>query len=147
MPQLDVSTYIPQVFWLIILFSVMFGIFIGVFLPKISSIFQKRFENTRQADHKIQHLSEATKQIQKDYEDKKEAAVQDTQNHIDSTLASIRETHENRFQSLEKEIQQELNLLQNSYNQQYADFEENYKGIINEAVTQTLAKLGMKNGR
>lgn len=147
MPQLDVSTYIPQVFWLIILFSVMFGIFIGVFLPKVSSIFQKRFENSRQADQKIQHLTQATKQLQKDYEDKKEAAVKDTQNHIDVTLASIRETHENRFQSLESEIQQELNLLRTNHHQQYADFEENYKNIINEAVTQTLAKLGMKNGR
>ncbi len=147
MPQLDISTYIPQVFWLIIIFSIMFGIFVGVFLPKVSSIFQKRFEATRQADHKIQNLSEATKLLQETYEEKKEAAVKDTQDHIDAALASIRETHENRLQSLEREIQQELNRLQSSHTQQYTDFEENYKSIINEAVTQTLTKLGMKNGR
>lgn len=147
MPQLDVSTYIPQVFWLIIIFSVMFGIFIGIFLPKISNIFQKRFENTSQADRKIQSLLEATRQLQKEYEDKKESAVKDTQDRIDAVLASIRETHENRLQSLEREIQQELNSIQNNHIQQYVDFEENYRGVINEAVTQTLAKLGMKNGR
>jgi F-type H+-transporting ATPase subunit b len=147
MPQLDVSTYIPQVFWLIIIFSGMFGIFIGIFLPKISNIFQKRFESTRQADHKIQNLSEATRQLQKEYEEKKETAIRDTQDHIDAVLASIRETHESRLQSLEKEIQQELSSIQNNHLQQYANFEENYRSVINEAVTQTLAKLGMKNGR
>ena len=147
MPQLDVSTYLPQVFWLVIIFSIMFGVFVGVFLPKVSGIFQKRFEVTRQADHKIQRLSEVTKHLQKDYEDKKAAAEKETQDYIDTALTNIRETQENRLQSLEKEIQQELHRLQSSHAQQYVDFEESYKGIISEAVRQTLTKLGMTNGR
>ncbi len=147
MPQLDISTYIPQIFWLIIIFSVMFGIFIGVFLPRLSSIFQKRFDAAKQADHKIQSLAETTKQLQQTYDEQKEAAIKDSQGHLDVALASIREAQENRLQSLEREIQQELNRLQGSYTQQSNDFDENYKDIINEAVVQTLTKLGMKNGR
>ena len=58
-----------------------------------------------------------------------------------------RENHENQLQSLEQDIQQELKLLQKSYKQQHADFDETYKDIINESVIQILNKLGVKNGR
>lgn len=147
MPQLDISTYTPQIFWLIIIFSIMFGVFIGVFLPKLSSIFQKRFDSAKHADQQIQNLSEATAQLQKPYDEKKEIALKDAQNYIDEALASIRENHENQLQSLEQDIQQELKLLQKSYKQQHADFDETYKDIINESVIQILNKLGVKNGR
>lgn len=147
MPQLDISTYTSQIFWLIIIFSIMFGVFIGVFLPKLSSIFQKRFDATKQADHQIQILSETTMQLQKSYDQKKEIALTDTQNYIDESLEKIRESQENRLQSLEREIQQELKSLRGSYKQQHIDFEETYKDIVDEAVTQILTKLGMKNGR
>ena len=147
MPQLDISTYTPQIFWLIIIFSIMFGVFIGVFLPKLSSIFQKRFDSAKHADQQIQNLSEATAQLQKTYDEKKEIALKDPQNYIDEALASIRENHENQLQSLEQDIQQELKLLQKSYKQQHADFDETYKDIINESVIQILNKLGVKNGR
>jgi DNA mismatch repair ATPase MutS len=124
----------------------MFGFFVGVFLPKLSNIFQKRFEAKKQIDNKIQNLSETTKQLQKTYDDQKEAAIKDTQDHIDAALANIREAQENRMKSLEREIQQELKRLQDSYRQQSIDFDESYKDIISEAVTQTLAKLGIRNG-
>ena len=147
MPQLDISTYTPQIFWLIIIFSIMFGVFIGVFLPKLSSIFQKRFDSEKHAEQQIQNLSEATAQLQKAYDEKKEIALKDAQNYIDEALSSIRENHENQLQSLEQDIQQDLKSLQKSYKQQYADFDETYKDIINESVIQILNKLGVKNGR
>lgn len=147
MPQLDISTYTPQIFWLIIIFSIMFGVFIGVFLPKLSNIFQRRFDLKKHAEQQIQNLSEATAQLQKTYDEKKEIALKDAQNYIDEALSSIRENHENQLQSLEQDIQQELKLLQKSYKQQHADFDETYKDIINESVIQILNKLGVKNGR
>lgn len=145
MPQLDISTYTPQIFWLIIIFSIMFGIFLGIILPKLSIIFQKRFDAAKQTDQQIQNLSEVTLQLQKTYDEQKEIAIKDTQLYIDQTLATIREIHENRLQSLEKEIQQELGSLQDTYKQQHKNFDETYKDIINEAVSQVLTKLGLKN--
>lgn len=147
MPQLDISTYIPQVFWLAIIFSVMFGISIGLFLPRLSRIFQKRFDAAKQSDNKIQVLLEDIKKLQEKYNQKKEAAIYETQEHIDTALMGIREVHENRLQSLEREIQQELSYLRESYEQQYNDFYENYKDLINESATQILTKLRAQNGR
>ncbi len=106
MPQLDTSTYSSQIFWLIIVFSTMFGIFLGVILPKLSNIFQKRINTEKNADQQIQSLSEVILQLQKTYDDQKETSKKEMQFYIEESLAAIRSINENRLQSLEKEIQQ-----------------------------------------
>jgi F-type H+-transporting ATPase subunit b len=147
MPQLDISTYAPQVFWLIIIFSIMLGTFIGVFLPKLSKIFQKRFDQKKHADSEIESLIQATKSLQESYDEKKEAAIKSSHEYLENSLLAINEAHEKRFNSLEKEIQHEMTRLQSTYEQQINNFDENYKDIINEAVDQILYKLGINNGR
>jgi hypothetical protein len=42
MPQLDKLTFIPQVFWLIILFLSLYIVVVEVLLPRINTIFQVR---------------------------------------------------------------------------------------------------------
>lgn len=151
MPQLDISTYLPQVFWLSIIFSIMLGVFIGVFLPKLTRILQRRFDAVEQADGKIKSLNELNLKLQKSYDDQKYEILKSTQTQIDATLANIRKDHEKRLHALETEIQQELNSLRNNHGQQSANFAANYQDIINEAVELTLKKLGsqgrMQNGR
>lgn len=145
MPQLDTSTYSSQIFWLIIVFSTMFGIFLGVILPKLSSIFQKRVNTEKHADQQIQSLSEVILQLQKTYDDQKETSKKEMQFYIEESLAAIRSINENRLQSLEKEIQQELHSLQSNNKHQYENFDADYKDIIDEAVSQIIKKLGIKN--
>lgn len=144
MPQLDISTYTPQIFWLLIIFAIMFGVFLGLILPKLSSIFQKRFDTLSHADQQIGKLNETALQLQKTYEEQREAAIRESQLYIDQNLAAVRETYENKLQSLEKEIQQELHHLQHTHQQQQSDFDDTYKEIINEAVSKLLEKLGTK---
>ncbi|MCE2716144.1 MAG: hypothetical protein ACK4V2_04605 [Pseudomonadota bacterium] len=144
MPQLDISTYTPQIFWLIIIFSVMFGVFLGLILPKLSRIFQKRFDTLSHADQQIEKLNEATLQLQKTYEEQRETAIRESQLYIDETLSSVRDAYESKLQSLEKEIQQELQYLQHTHHQQQSDFTDTYKEIIDEAVSKLLEKLGAK---
>ena len=142
MPQLDSSTYIPQLFWLIIIFSVMLGIFIGIFLPKISQIFQKRFDVVEQADRNIEKLKESNVNLQQSYNEKKDQILKNTQEQIDSALESVRDFHEKRMNALEAEIQQELSRIRNNHGMQTENFAENYQDIINEATTLILKKIG-----
>lgn len=146
MPQLDVSTYLPQVFWLSIIFSTMLGVFVGVFLPKLTRILQRRFDAVEQADGKIKNLNEINLKLQKSYDDQKDAILQATQAQIDTTLATVRVAHEKRLQTLETEIQQELSRIRHSHGQQSANFAVNYQDLINEAVGLTLKKLGGQGG-
>ena len=45
MPQLDKLTFIPQLFWLIILFLGLYVVVVEVILPRINTIFQIRALN------------------------------------------------------------------------------------------------------
>lgn len=144
MPQLDISTYLPQLFWLIVIFSIMLGIFIGLFLPRISGIFQKRLESIEQADKKIESLKESNLKLQQDYEKKKSEILRETQNQIDNALDSIRDFHEKRMNALEIEIQQELSRVRNNHGMNSESFAENYQIIIDEASELILEKLGMQ---
>jgi F-type H+-transporting ATPase subunit b len=141
MPQLDISTYVPQIFWLSIIFSLMLGVFIGVFLPKLSRILQKRFDAVEQDDSKIKNLSELTLKLQKSYDMQKNEILKTTQSQIDTSLASVRDLHEKRLHALEAEIQQELNRIRSNHGLQSENFAANYEDIINEAVELTLKKL------
>lgn len=145
MPQLDVSTYTPQIFWLLIIFAVMFGVFLGLILPKLSKIFQKRFDTLACADEQIQTLGQKSLHLKKTYEEQREKALHESQLYIDQTLTSIRKTYENKLQSLEEEIQQELQHVQQTHHQQQKDFDVTYKEIIDETVSKLLEKLGAKN--
>lgn len=144
MPQLDISTYTPQIFWLLIIFSIMFGVFLGLILPKLSRIFQKRFDRLNQADQQIKELEEEAFQLQKTYEEQKRIAIQESQIYIEDALATIRNSHENKLKILEKEMQQELEYLQQTHKQQQLEFDDTFKEIIEESVDKILEKLGAR---
>lgn len=144
MPQLDISTYLPQLFWLIVIFSVMLGVFIGLFLPKITRILQKRLDVIDQADRKIENLKISNLSLQKSYETQKNDILKDTQNQIDSALESVKDFHEKRMNALEVEIQQELGRIRNNNGMQTENFAEQYQVIIDEASELILEKLGMQ---
>ena len=144
MPQLDISTYLPQIFWLSIIFSTMLGVFIGIFLPKLSRIFQKRFDVVEQADGRIENLKDSSLKLRKSYEEQKNEILKNTQDQIDAALASVRDFHEKRLHALETEIQQELSRIRDNHGMQAEEFAESYKDVIDEAVGLTLKKLGMQ---
>ncbi len=144
MPQLDISTYLPQIFWLSIIFSTMLGVFIGIFLPKLSRIFQKRYDVVEQADDRIESLKDSSLKLRKSYEEQKNEILKNTQDQIDSALASVRDFHEKRLHALETEIQQELSRIRDNHGMHVEEFSESYKDVIDEAVELTLKKLGMR---
>lgn len=147
MPQLDITTYFSQVFWLVIIFSVMFGVFIGIFLPKISRIFQKRFDSKKQIDSEVLHLQQSTLHLKNLYEEKKDTALKKAHDFIEHEIAAIKQTHEKRLQELEAEIQTDIKRLQDSHHKLHDNFDELYKEIIKEATMQISATLGMHHGR
>lgn len=144
MPQLDINTYLPQIFWLSIIFSAMLGLFIGIFLPKLSRIFQKRFDVIEQADDRIENLKDNSLKLRKSYEEQKNDILKNTQDQIDTALANVRDFHEKRLRALETEIQQELSRIRGNHGMQSEEFAESYRDVIDEAVNLTLKKLGMQ---
>ena len=56
MPQLDKVTFISQIFWLIVMFVVFYGLIIRVYLPKLAKIMKLRLSTLTYAKGYVNHL-------------------------------------------------------------------------------------------
>lgn len=147
MPQLDLSTYLPQVFWAAVLFALMLGMFIGFIMPKMANALQKRKRFVASTEEKLKILTSQNLELEASYHSQKDSAYNQLQSEIDRSLQMVKENHEKKIAILEKEMAFELQQLNKNFETQLADFDENYKDLITEAVDMTLKKLGLKNGR
>lgn len=147
MPQLDLSTYLPQVFWAAVLFALMLGMFIGFIMPKMANALQKRKSFVASTEEKLKILTAQNLELEASYHSQKDIAYNQLQSEIDRSLQIVRENHEKKIAILEKEMAVELQQLNKNFETQLSDFDENYKDLITEAVDMTLKKVGFKNGR
>ncbi|MEL6961757.1 MAG: F0F1 ATP synthase subunit B' [Pseudomonadota bacterium] len=85
MPQLEVSTYISQIFWLIVCFSILYYLLSKKALPRVAEVLEARADRIR-AD-----LDEAQR-LKKDAEDalgRYEQVVAEAQNRAQAQVAEI----------------------------------------------------------
>ncbi len=61
MPQLDISTYPSQVFWILVSFGILYMFVIRFVVPKMTSIFDTRWERI---DHNFQRAEELHQEAQ-----------------------------------------------------------------------------------
>lgn len=83
MPQLEVSTYISQIFWLIVTFSILYYLLSRKALPRVAEILEARADRVR-AD------LDAAQRMQKEAEDalgQYEAVVAEAQNKAQARIA------------------------------------------------------------
>ena len=97
MPQLDSSTFISQIFWLIVCFSVLWTI-IGCFVtPKISDIVQRR-------QHKIDDYLSAAEKFKQ--------SAEELVARYDAAIAKAEQTAENTWKNAKDELKLATEKLQ-----------------------------------
>ena len=87
MPQLDVSTYTSQIFWLVVFFAVLYHLVANVALPKLTEVFEERQERMS-AD--LDKAAELRAEAEAAYE-RYEAALADAHTEGQAALAVVRE--------------------------------------------------------
>lgn len=104
MPQLDTSTYGAQLFWLVVLFSILFASIQFYFEPKIRGIFRRR-------ELKLRKKIILAKQMKKSIE-KIERAIETKEQYAHDHIRSLIHDAEIASQKTLFERKQELSLLQ-----------------------------------
>ena len=118
MPQLDPSVWAPQIFWLIITFSLLYLVIWKIILPRLSDSIEQR------NDHISDNLDEAKKVaseaeiLNKSYEEiilktKNEASkiILNNKKDINEKLLNIKKESEKNFDKKLKEVEKEINLM------------------------------------
>lgn len=114
LPQLDPSSFESQVFWLIVVFSVLYYVFSKKSLPEISEVIETRSESIRSNLDSAQELKEQVEAVQKAYEENLEKARLDAVNSY--KLAE---------EEIKSEAEQEVKAFYSRSSKQVAEMEKN----------------------
>lgn len=90
LPQLDFSTYVTQIFWLLITFSVLYVFFAKKTLPDISGVIDKRHENIQNDLDNAEHLKEEAEKAHEAYDKILDEARQKSSDLFSNVEADIK---------------------------------------------------------
>ena len=108
MPQLDFSTFLPQIFWLFISLSFLYIVLSRYALPRVSDVIEERKDIIA---HDIDSAKEYSEESEKAIEEltlKLSEAKTSSQNLINKSIQDIKEDSEIKKSSLIKEINNQI---------------------------------------
>ena len=150
MPQLDPTSYNSQIFWLVIVFSILFILINYIFLPKISNIKRNREDlinyNLNLAKENNIKIEKMNKEIT--------TLLEESREQSEKMIKECQEKNSKFFneevQEVVKELQQKeknmLSNLQSTENQVKKDIIKYSKDLVAEIYKQILSKnIDIKN--
>ena len=108
MPQLDFSTFLPQIFWLFISLSFLYIVLSRYALPRVSDVIEERKDIIAQDIDSAKEYSEESEKSIEELNLKLSEAKTSSQNLINKSIQDIKEDSEIKKSSLIKKINNEI---------------------------------------
>ena len=108
MPQLDFSTFLPQIFWLFISLSFLYIVLSRYALPRVSDVIEERKDIIAQDIDSAKEYSEESEKAIEELNLKLSEAKTSSQNLINQSIQDIKEDSEIKKSSLIKKINNEI---------------------------------------
>ena len=108
MPQLDISTFLPQIVWLIITFGVLYILMAKLALPRIGSILEQRQNRIEDNLGMAQNLKRESEADAKAYEAAIVEAREQARSSIQLTIKEMSEQSQRRQSELNDRLVAEL---------------------------------------
>lgn len=89
MPQLDITTYSTQIFWLLVCFSTLFIITKGFIVPNMDNVFSNRLRHINLLLDQANKLAEEAKQLDKDIDEFVENSKLDIAIHEEEAMKRL----------------------------------------------------------
>ena len=108
MPQLDFSTFLPQIFWLFISLSFLYIVLSRYALPRVSDVIEERKDIIAHDIDSAKEYSEKSEKAIEELNLKLSEAKASSQDLINKSLQDIKEDNEIKKSNLIKEINNEI---------------------------------------
>ena len=108
MPQLDFSTFLPQIFWLFISLSFLYIVLSRYALPRVSDVIDERKDIIAKYIDSAKEYSEESEKAIEELNLKLSEAKTSSQNLINKSIQDIKEDSEIKKSSLIKEINNQI---------------------------------------
>ena len=108
MPQLDFSTFIPQIFWLFVSLSILYLILSKYALPRVSDVIEERKDIIAHDIDEAKKFSLDSKKAIEDLTLKMSKAKSESQQIINNALIEVKDKNEAKKEKIILEINDEL---------------------------------------
>ena len=133
MPQMVIPDFMPQLVWLIVVFSLLYFSMKYVALPRITEIISNRDLKIVNDLEKAEEIKKQIEQTNKEHQD----AVDDTNNKIKIIVNEINKKLEQCQNDINKKIQEEKIKLE----KELEEFNKNIEKIASESVEAIIQKM------
>lgn len=137
MPHLDFSTYLGQIFWLLVIFSAIFVLFNTKFVPRATKVLERR-------EHSIKKDLEAAQSLNKELEGVKEEIARQKQEVQEQTARVIGNARSQAALHAEEELRKlEHQLVQTRHEaeQKLLALKLNSQPVVNTIATEVALQL------
>lgn len=141
LPQLDFSTYTPQIFWLVIIFGIMYIFFTKKSLPDISFTIESR-KNHIDADlTSAEKLQSEAETVQQHYEESLKEARSKASETIANMDKDIKDKTNQDISAFQKRAEQEVQDIESRIEKAKADAMDNMNDIATEVAADAVQKI------
>ena len=137
MPQLNPEFWTAQVFWLILIFSILYLIIWKIFLPRITYSIENRKSRVVNDLNETQKLKENAEKKLKDYNHIIENSKKDAKKIIEDSKKKIERDIESKKQKFNDEIEKELSAVE----KEIRDLKKTSILNISKIATETSAEI------
>ena len=108
MPQLDFSTFIPQIFWLFVSLSILYLILSKYALPRVSDVIEERKDIIAHDIDEAKKFSLDSKKAIEDLTLKMSKAKSESQQIVNNALIEVKSKNETKKEKIILEINEEI---------------------------------------
>jgi F-type H+-transporting ATPase subunit b len=108
MPQLEITTYPSQIFWLVVSFLILYLIMSRVIIPKISSVIKRRESEIKNNIHVSEQMYKDTEIINNEYEVIKRNIEDEARSIINHLKETTNKKIAKNTELLKKKLEQKL---------------------------------------
>jgi len=140
MPQLNSTTFLSQMFWLIVSFSIMWMIVGNFIVPKIADIIQRRQRKIDDYLAAAEEFKQATQELISRYETTLSRTEQEVAKYQTDAEKSLQE----QKQAMSAEVSAQLEQKMNNNKQDLHDIQNSVKAQIDDLASNLAEKVLLK---
>lgn len=116
MPQLDISTFPSQIFWLVICFAILCFAMVTFLVPRMSQAMASRASELNTLQHKANQLLAEAEKLNRQNAEKLQTAKHDVNLKISEVTIELAKLKDEKIHAFESKLQQQAHDLQNKLN-------------------------------
>ncbi len=141
MPQLDISTFPSQIFWLVVCFGILCFAMVAVLIPRLGKIMESRAHELESLKNKAHQLAAEADALSSQNTQNFEAAKHTIHAQVSQMMSDLNKLRDEKIHAFENHVhQQTLSLSQRLAEDQH-EIQAKSKDILNHLVQDMMIKL------